>query len=155
MGRPPSFWQRRGFCTHPASGRNRCAGSAPTNAIVEPMEQRILLAAQAAAANVFAQFEGTIVGGRSSVTIPINFSSSNFTFGGGKSVLGMQVVADSGSTLDPALIQIKDARNRAVATIFKNANLASRTQSLAVANFSACKYKLSSPRSEIPPARFR
>src|SRR6185503_9173974 len=138
MGMRPLFWQRGGVSAHRAGGRDHCRGRVS----LESMEQRLLMAAQVTAANVFAQFEGTISAPRSSVTIPINFSSSSFTFSGGKSVLGVQVVAADGSGLDPALIQIKDARNRAVTPIFKNANLASKTQSLAVANFSIGKYKL-------------
>src|SRR5207248_9737257 len=44
--------------------------------------------------------------------------------------------------VDSSVVTTKEARNRAVAPFFKNANLASKTQSLAVANFSAGKYKL-------------
>ncbi|HEV8604728.1 MAG TPA: Ig-like domain-containing protein [Tepidisphaeraceae bacterium] len=110
--------------------------------MVERMEERVLLAAGTAAANVFAQFEGVVAGGHSSVTIPISFSSSNFTFKGGKAVLGVQVVADAGSKLDAAVVQIRDSRNRVVTPIFTNSNLASKKQSLALADFSVGKYKL-------------
>src|SRR5881394_4315342 len=110
--------------------------------VLESMEPRLLLAATTAAANVFAQFDGVIPSGRATVTIPINFASSNFTFSGGKSVLGVQVVAQDGSSLDAGIIAIKDAHNKNVAPIFKSANLPHTKNSLAVANFAAGKYKL-------------
>src|SRR5687767_10121431 len=99
MGRPPLLRQRWGRSAYQPNGLGRDGGLA----VFEPMEPRLLLAAQAAAANVFAQFEGIIASGRSTLTIPLNFSS-NFTFNGGKSVLGVQVVAEAGN-LDPALVQ--------------------------------------------------
>src|SRR4051794_3781766 len=114
-----------------ASSSHRAAG----RAFFEPMEPRILLAAATAAANVFAQFDGVIASGRSTVTIPINFTSSNFTFSGGKSVLGVSVVSQNGSTLDAGIVQIKNSHNQNVAPIFKSANLPHVKNSLAVANF--------------------
>src|SRR3954469_6260789 len=133
MGKPPLFWQRRGSSAHQPAGLGRWS-------CVEAMEQRLLLAASVTAANVFAQFDGLSNG--TSVTIPINFSSSNFKFSGKSALLGVQVVAADGSDFDPAVVQIRDAHNRALKPIFKNANLASKTQSLAIAKFSAGKYKL-------------
>jgi len=84
------------------SSSNRAGGL-----VFEAMEPRVLLAATTAAANVFAQFEGVVASGRATVTIPINFQFKHFTFSGGKSVLGVQVVSQSGSTLDAAIVQIK------------------------------------------------
>src|SRR5213596_2215492 len=135
MSMPPLFWQRWGQSAHRPADLGGCGA-------IEQLEQRVFLAASATATNVFAQFDGTISGDKPSVTIPLNFSRSNFTFSGKESVLGVQVLAADGSRLDPAMVQIKDAHNRSVSPIFKNANLASKAQSLALADFSAQKYKL-------------
>jgi len=135
MGKRPLFWQRRGSSAHQTAGLGR-------SALVEPLENRLLLAAGATAGNVFAQFEGTIAAPNSTVSIPLHFSNSNFKFSGKSAVLGVQVVADGGSALDPALVQIKDARNRTIKPLLKNPNLADGTQSLALANFSSGNFKL-------------
>ena len=122
----------------------RCGKSVSTDSpsFIQSLEPRLLLAAASTAANVFAQFDGTIAAAGASVSIPLNFSRSTFKFSGNNSIIGVQVIADSGGTLDPAIVQIKDAHNRTVAPIFKNANLAAKTQSLALAKFATGKYKL-------------
>src|SRR5436853_89230 len=53
MGKPPLFWQRWGQSAHRPADLGGCGS-------IEPLEQRVLLAASVTAANVFAQFEGTI-----------------------------------------------------------------------------------------------
>src|SRR5690242_13056171 len=121
MGKPPLFRQRRGNSAHRPGNLGR-------GVLVEPLEHRLMLAADATAANVFAQFQGAIDPQGSTVTIPLNFSRSNFTFSGKQAVVGVQVIAADGMNLDPAVVQIKDAHNHAVTPIFKNSNLDSKKQ---------------------------
>src|SRR6266568_1446327 len=135
MGKPPLFRQRRGSSAHQTARLGPCA-------LVEPLENRLMLAANAMAANVFAQFEGIITAPNSTVSIPLHFSNSNFNFSGKNAVLGVQIVADGAGPLDPAVVQIKDARNRTIKPIFKNPDLADRSQSMALAKFSSGNYTL-------------
>src|SRR6266550_1873847 len=135
MVKPPLFRQRWGSSAHQSARIGR-------SALVEPLEDRLMLAANAATANDFAQFEGIITASNSTVAIPLHFSNNNFKFSGKSAVLGVQIVSDGAGALDPALVQIKDARNRTIKPIFKNSNLADRTQSLALANFSTGNYAL-------------
>src|SRR5438067_6546855 len=135
MVKPPLFRQRWGLSAHQSARIGR-------SALVEPLEQRLMLAANATTANVFAQFEGIITASNSTISIPLHFSNSNFNFSGKSAVLGIQIMADGAGALDPAVVQIKGARNRTIKPIFKNPNLAARSQSLALANFSSGNYTL-------------
>src|SRR3989440_4348891 len=135
MVKPPLFRQRWGLSAHQSARIGR-------SALVEPLEDRLMLAANATTANVFAQFEGIITAPSSTISIPLHFSNNNFKFSGKSAVLGVQVVADGAGSLNPALVQIKDARNRTIKPIFKNSNLADSSQSLALAKFSSGNYTL-------------
>src|SRR5439155_6320566 len=121
MGKPPLFRQRRGSSAHQSARLGR-------SALVEPLEVRLMLAANAMAANVFAQFEGNITAPSSTISIPLHFSNNNFKFSGKSAVLGVQIVADGAGALDPAVVQIKDARHRTIKPIFSNPNLAHGSQ---------------------------
>src|SRR5437588_1567325 len=101
------------------------------NRIVERLEDRVMLAADAA--NVFAAFDGTIA--QSDGTDRINFAlnGGNFTLANGKVILGFQLEAADGSTLDPKAIQIQDAHGNVMPALSTNPDLANKTQSLVVA----------------------
>ena len=88
---------------------------------VEPLEDR----AVPAAANVFAEFGGTLATAADAKAVPITLSAADFTLAGGKTVLGFHVTAAAGSTLDPAAVTITGAGGAAVSTRLSNANVAS------------------------------
>ena len=77
---------------------------------LEQLEDRTLLST---AANVFATFDGLLAHTTDTQQIPISISSANFSLSGINTVmLGFHLERVSGSNLDPAVVQIKNAKGR-------------------------------------------
>ncbi len=104
----------------------------------EPLEDRTMLDA----ANSFAQFSGVVPAAGSVQQIPITLSTSNYTLPGSKAVIGFQVEAAGGSSLDPAAVTITTASGTTVQPTYVNADLGGTTQSLALASLTYGSYNL-------------
>jgi RHS repeat-associated protein len=98
------------FSCRPAN-RNRATVSQPARKrpawrlLVERLEDRIA-PAQAAAANAFAHFSGTITAAAQRDVIPVQVRAADFHLHGGKVLLGFAMRPTADSSLDPGLIQL-------------------------------------------------
>ncbi len=104
----------------------------------ERLEDRTLLDAS----NIFAQFEGAVPAAGSVQRIPITISKSNFTLPGSQAVIGFEVQAPTGSSLDPAAVTITTSSGATVTPTYVNANLGGTTQSLILASLTYGSYNL-------------
>ena len=109
-----------------------------TRIAFERLEDRTLLDAS----NIFAQFSGVVPAAGSVQQIPITLSTSNFTLPGSHAVIGFQVQAPTGSSLDPAAVTITTAAGTTVKPTYVNADLGGHTQSLALASLTYGSYNL-------------
>src|SRR4029079_3511654 len=110
----------------PLAARPRRALQRSHRLFLEMLEERVMLDAS----NVFARFGGNLAHAGDQQKIPLKLSPSDFTLIGSTVVLGFQLQAAQGSTLDPAAVQITDSTGASVVPRYINPDLASNTQSL-------------------------
>ena len=93
-------------------------------------------------ANVFARFEGALSQPGQQQKIALSLSASDFNLIGSTVVLGFQLEATAGSTLDPATVQITDSTGATVTPRYINPDLPGNTQSLNLAALALGDYTL-------------
>jgi hypothetical protein len=109
-----------------------------TTLFFERMEDRVLLTA----ANVFAQFDGAVLGPADTQQVNIALLPADFTFQSSRAVLGFLLTGGPGSALDPAAITITAAGGAAVNPTFSQTDLNGAHQSLVVAPLRTGPYTL-------------
>jgi len=109
-----------------------------TRITLERLEDRTLLNGS----NIFAQFSGAVPAAGSVQQIPITLSTSNFTLPGRQVVLGFEVQAPDGSSLDPAAVTITTSGGAVVNPTYVNADVGGTTASLVLASLTYGSYNL-------------
>jgi hypothetical protein len=89
-------------------------------------------------AHVFAHFSGQLANSTAQSVVNITISTADFTLAGGKVSLGFWVLADVGSSLNPAAVTITGT---SVTNLFANANVTA-TQSLRLVDLTAGTYQV-------------
>ena len=95
------------------------------------------------ASNVIARFPGVIAQpGGDTQQIEIEITPSNFELQGGSTLLGIQVLADEGSSLNPGAVEVRDAGNALVVPFLQQQDIANGNDSLFVAQLGIGHFNL-------------
>ncbi len=93
-------------------------------------------------AHVFAKFDGVLATSNQVGQFNISIRPADFVLASNHIILGLQLRRPDGSTLDPAAAQVTAKGSAAVGTVFAAADLANRTQSLALVDLVAGDYRI-------------
>jgi hypothetical protein len=116
---------------------DRKKASRKRNLLGEFLEPRCLMAS-----NVFAQFQGQIAESGQAQTWQISIRPTDFSLAGGKSIIGLHALSDSGSSLKPTAIEVRSVSSGAILPAQFSTILKGGRESLNLTEFVPGEYQL-------------
>lgn len=92
--------------------------------------------------NVFAHFHGEVENAAPGVVFDISLTSEQFSFNTNHAVVGWKVIAEDGSELDPAVIEIRDQQGNLIPLRMAQDDVAGSLSSYAIAEMVAGDYQV-------------